>query len=157
MGGSDLYFGGRRHWWVDVVVGVLIVWLGCMGMEAMATATTVRAMDETDQSLATAIARGEQDRIDGLAFGQLLPTGGFVAPGWIRNQDLAPGEIALVTQPDQGEVGESQQVYAVKWKVENVDRLGTIRRVTVSVEWHKPNQRPGRVLLTALRSGGHTA
>lgn len=157
MSSSTTGFAGRSHWWVDVIIGVAVIWLGCMGLDAMATATTVRDLDETDQSLASAVALGERQRIEGLDYDALAPTDGFVAPSWIRNQDLEPGQVALVTQPGQGDVGESERIYSVTWKVENVDRFGSIRRVTISVEWEKSNRDLGRVLVTTLRAGGHQA
>lgn len=150
-------FGGRKHWWVDLMVGAAVIWLGCAGLDAMATATTVRDLDETDHSLATALAAGERQRVEALDFAALEPTDGFVAPAWIDRQGLAPGEVALVTQPGHGDVGESRRTYAVTWKVDHVDRHGSLRRATISVHWQKPDGRLGRVVTSILRAGGDRA
>lgn len=141
---------------MDLIFALVILAMGTLGIDAMDVSQQLRETNLDSQTLATAIAVGERDRIEAMPYEALQPTDGFEAPEWIQTPGLDRGAVpvAATTKP-LADRAPSPQIYSVKWQVVNADRWGSMRRIEVLVEWEKPNRELGRVVVTSLRAGMH--
>jgi hypothetical protein len=130
---------------------LMIVGVGLMTCRCMQASAGIAEVDTNRFHQAVAIAQGQSEFSLGIPFDELEPTDGFQSASWVSQPGYRPGEIPVQVSVSGEE--ETEVVYDISYRSENMDGTGHLRRIAIRVEWDRAGGNRGVYTIEGVRAG----